>query len=126
MATLDISELLDDPEFCDPLTYDRRTQAVGANGRASFATVAGTQMIGSVQPGGEYALKRGMDAAQPGEWIVIYTATILLPHNEATGVYGDVVNWKGRRYQVRMSDDWQQFGAGYSKALAELIPAGAP
>lgn len=126
MALIDVSELLSDPDFADSFTYDRRTQTVGDNGRASFTTDAGIEIMGSVQPGGNDALQRFPDSARPSGWIRVYTQTILVPHDEAAGVYGDVLNWKGGRYQVRSADDWSQFGAGYSKVLAELIPVGAP
>lgn len=124
MALIDVNELLDDPDFCDPLSYDRRTQVVGTNGRASFTTVAGTPIVGSVQPGGDDVLTRVPNAANPAQWIRVYTAAILIPHDEAAGVYGDVLNWNGRRYQVRTSDDWSPYGAGYSKVFAEQILEG--
>lgn len=126
MALIDVNELLDDPDFCDPMTYDRRTQVVGNNGRATFTTVAGTPLVGSVQPGGSDLLTRVPNAANPTDWIRVYTATKLIPHDEDSGIYGDVINWDGRRFQVRVADDWSPYGAGYVKALAELIPAGAP
>lgn len=126
MALIDVNELLDDPDFCDPITYDRRTQEVDDNGIASFTTVAGTPLIGSVQPGPPDLLARVPNAANPSMWIRVYTATQLIPHDEALGQYGDVLNWQGKRYQVRTTDDWSNFGAGYTKVLAELIPVGAP
>lgn len=126
MALIDVNELLDDPDFCDPLTFDRRTQVVGNNGLATFTTIAGISIVGSVQPGGPDLLARVPNAANPSQWIRVYTATILIPHDEALGIYGDVLNWSGKRYQVRTADDWSQYGAGYSKVFAEMILEGAP
>ena len=126
MALIDVSELLTDPDFVDPITAVRRTQTVGNDGIAVFTNATLPVTLASVQPGGKDALYRFPDLANPDEWIRVYCDVRLVAHSEAEGIYGDMLTWKGGRYQVQTSDDWSNFGAGYTKALARLIPVGAP
>lgn len=126
MALIDVTELLNDPDFVDSLGHIRRTQTVGTNGRASFTETDMGTILGSVQSGADGVLERVPDAARPSGWIRVYTTAQLVAHDEGAGVYGDVLVWSGRRWQVRTTDDWSNFGAGYVKAFAELIPQGAP
>lgn len=124
MALIDVSELLTDPDFVDPFTIARRTQVM-VNGRATFTTAV-TDGSGSVQINAPEVLDRFPDAGRPDHWIRIYTLTRLIAQDETAGTYGDVITWRSRTYQVKAVDDWGNYGVGYVKALARLIPAGAP
>lgn len=125
MALIDVTELLTDPDFVDEVQRERRVQSVTSKGRLAFTSAFDT-IVASVQaaaPGD--VLARFPDAGNPDAWVRVYTMTPLTAFDEAAGLYGDVLTWRGSRYQVRTTDDWLNYGAGYVKALARLIPAGA-
>jgi hypothetical protein len=124
MALIDVTELLSDPDFVDEFAFARRTQVM-VNGRVTFTTQDSTA-LGSVQINAPEVLDRFPDAGRPDHWIRIYTLTRMVAQDEAAGTYGDLVAWQGRTYQVKAVDDWSNYGAGYVKALARLVPDGAP
>lgn len=124
MALIDVTALLNDPDFADSFTFARRVQVM-VNGRATFASEAGAA-VGSVQINAPEVLDRFPDAGRPDQWIRIYTTTRLIAQDDDARVYADVITWRGRTYQVKAVDDWGNYGAGYVKALARMIPPGAP
>lgn len=121
MALIDVTELLSDPDFADTFTYARRVQVM-VNGRATFAE-SGGDVVGSVQINAPEVLERFPDAGRPDQWIRIYTTTRLIAQDDAAATYGDVITWRGRTYQVKAVDDWGNYGVGYVKALARMVPA---
>jgi hypothetical protein len=126
MALIDVSALLDDPDFIDQYTYTRRVQTVGSDGVGVLTPTGPTVAQGSIQAATAKDLARFPDDARAGDWIRIYTRTALLAQDEAAGIYADLVTWRGRLYQVNAADDWSNYGAGYTKVLARHILAGAP
>lgn len=122
MALIDVNELLADPDFSDTLTVTRREQTIGDYGVAAFTETPVLGVLGSVQAVGKDLLTRVVDAGNPDDWIRIYTTFLFVTHDQATGRYGDVITWHGRQYQVVNTDDWTNWGGGYNKAMARLIP----
>ena len=118
MANLDVSFLLSDPDFVDNFTVVRRTQTVNAYGETQISEVASV-VVGSVQPASPDDMQRLPDSAQRRDAVTVYSGITL-----SADAYPDVVVWKGKRYQVRDSEDFGNYGDGYSKAVATLIEAG--
>lgn len=121
MANIDVTELLTDPDFSDAIGVTRRVQTVGVDGVAVMALTPVLGVVAVVQAGGKDALLRTPDTGNPDDWIVVYTTERLVAHDLTAGRYGDLLTWHGREYQVSLTDTWDNYGAGYIKALARLV-----
>lgn len=111
MALIDVSELLSDPDFIDPFQVIRRSATVDSKGKNILTESAPIDVEGSVQAGDGDTLKRLPDGAQLSSTITIYTQTPI--YADPVGGYGDIILWKGQRYQVENSMPWDNYGGGY-------------
>lgn len=114
---IDVSELMDDPDFLspDPVTLIRRTSVVDDNGENQITeTVIPIDAI--IQAGPGDALEKLPDDARLKEMIRIWTRTEL--QAQSVNGYDDVITWKGKRWQVMPRIYWGNWGDGFTKALA--------
>lgn len=125
MALLDVSDILDDPDFVDSVTLCRSAVVTGENGR-STATRIETTIIGVVTQGGGDDLDRTGDAQKIKGSITVHTVSELSAGSPTAAP--DEVVWQGRRYIVDSVADWSNLGAGYWAASCVLksVTGGAP
>lgn len=119
MALIDVSEVLTDPDFMEPVTRVRRAMTVDEYGDGTLTEVSDT-ISACVQPGQADALERGMDMSTPKDWRVLWTIQELVEELPAVEGYADVIIWQGKRYQVKACEHFNNWGAGYYKALCLL------
>lgn len=119
VASLDVSDLLTDPDFCDPIVIQRNSQSVTAQG-LGVTTPSQVQIGACVVPAGSLDLYRGMDAELLKGKIHIYTRFPLTAGEN--GITADIVFWRGRQYTVSAVDDFSNFGIGFVDATADLMP----
>lgn len=118
MPDLDVSELLSDPDFAEFLTVERRTEMVGANGRArKVPTIITPKPVGVVLPvdtaiGGN-AMERNPDEQHRGAALEIHTRFRL--RGPAPGGEPDVIIRDGNRFVVTIVNDYSRFGRGFMK-----------
>lgn len=117
MATLDVSDLLDDPEWSDFFTLLRQSETVGANGRAVRTQLAPEQIVGVMQNGGRRNTI-GPDGALVTGDLNIWTKTHLRVATDTAPA--DRLLWAGTTYTVTMVEDWSRFG--YYKVTANQLP----
>ena len=95
MPTLDVTDVLFDPDFCDfNLWVTRRAQTVDEDGIGSDSEVK-TQFAGVVTE----RLTQGQ-----------------------TGRDADIVTYQNRDYRVTFVDPYTAYGAGFVQAHCELLP----
>lgn len=111
---MDISFLLDDPDFCVSFTVLRRAETVDDKGRAGHSEEA-QSMTGVVQPAGPRELERLPEGERDRETLSIYTRTPLRVGNVDAGTAADIVVYGGGRYTVSAVETWP----GYTRALAQ-------
>jgi hypothetical protein len=117
MALLDVSDVLDDPDFNSPFSLIRSTAAVDDTGTNVVTTAAPVTVIGVIQPTAGTDLNRLPDAARQYGAIVIYTR---FPLNlDAPGVEADKLIWAGCTYTVMTCSPWL-YGAGYYQSIGVL------
>lgn len=119
MALIDVTQLLHDPDFIDPVSIVTRVPTVNTFGEnAIVETTADT--FGSVQAASGKDLKRLPEALQLADVSSFWIQGVI--QASATGQYASILVFKGKRYQVIHVDDWSNFGAGYCKGfcVAEL------
>lgn len=119
MALLDVTEVLFDPDFADPLTCTRSIQDVDSRGLAT-ATTKSIPFTGVVTQGDGDIMRRLPDGEMVSGSITVHTVFRL----SAGGVdeNADIVTWRGRNYTVKMTSDYSNYGAGFIAANCELIP----
>lgn len=115
--SLDVSDILSDPDFADTFTVIRRSQTVGDDGMADGAERA-IRAVGVVQPASANGLKLLPEGARVDGAIQIHTAFHLSVATDTT--FADEVVYNGRRYMVTATNDFSRFGAGYIQAVCEL------
>lgn len=101
---IDVSELMTDPDFVQPVTIMRRTDTVGTDGLTIVLETAFPGVLASVQPAGGDTLALLPEALRVGGVLSIWTAFSL---RQASGTaLSDEVIWRGARYVVMTLTDW--------------------
>lgn len=118
MAIIDVTELLGDADFVDSFSVIRRVNSVNNYGEnvLSESTISA---VGSIQPASPDDMQRLPDSVRRRDAITVYSVTRISPD-----AYPDVVVWNGKKYQAQTSEDFGNYGAGYTKAICTLIEAG--
>lgn len=130
MAGLDVSDVINDPDFQSSFTVTSTTRVVGLNGRPILPyTVTGpTAALGVVIPG-KSSLRRLDDGSRIEAFIDIWTQYPLTGGTKAsdtTSRAADIITWRGRSYTVAMVEDYSDFGAGFLHVSADLLPLNPP
>lgn len=120
MANVDVTELLDDPDFISSFVVTRYSQTIDDNGRQVSTPTVGPQTVhGSVQPASGRTLTIMPDMARVDGSIEIYTRYRLT--TAADGMSADIVTWQGRDYEVVTVVPWAHFGRGFVRAVATML-----
>lgn len=119
MAQIDVSELLADPDFVDPIQLVHRIPQVNSLGENKL-TDSVVPTVGSVQPVSGKTLQRLPEALRlqniSSFWIRGEIPTT------AAGKYASVIVFKGRRYNIQHVFDWTNWGAGWSEGVCIAEP----
>jgi len=118
MPTLDVSEIIADPEFSDDIVVIRSSRTVGANGRV-IDTPGTYYTFGCVQPAPEIRLMQIPEAERVGSFISVVTPFRLFALTDTTAP--DQVQWNSQVYRVKLVRDWSTYGNGFVEGICELI-----
>lgn len=119
MSLLDITEVVNDPDFTEPAQWIQRSVVTGADGVGVY--VERTLDILVVPTAGDGSiLDRQRDASIVGHSSRFYTTAPLSPGT--TGRDADRLLWRGRVYQVRSVSDFSNWGQGFVSASCQLMP----
>jgi hypothetical protein len=115
MALIDVSYLLNDPDFSDSFTLITRTQTINSYGESVLSESSST-VYGVIQAIDGDILKRVPQDAQLGVEIVVYYRGKL--NAEKAGGYCDVIVWNNVRYLVKnVIENYINWGSGWSSAV---------
>lgn len=126
MPFLDLSDLVDDPDFADDsgtLFLVRTTVTVGTNGRAQSTTDT-TALTGTVTPASGTMLELLPEGARASGAILLHTKTPL--HVVTDTQAADRILLRGKTYTVSALADYSAFGAGHCAAVCTLTSLTAP
>jgi hypothetical protein len=124
MPDIDVSELLFDPDIADVFDVVRRSEVVGADGRATVSPVRHRCIVGSVQATGDGGLQRRDDGQMMPRSISIVTVFRL--RGPAPGFQPDQIIFDGVTYTVNEIMPMSRFGRGFIEATAISMNAGNP
>ena len=116
MPDIDVTDLLVDPDFCEQVTLVRRTQTIANNGVVSLSSTTSTIIAVVTAFGGD--MVRQSEAEFATNAIIVHSITKL----EGVTPSGppDIIIWRGNNYIVKRSNDWSDFGTGFTSATCEL------
>lgn len=121
MALVDVSELLSDPDFVDPIEVITRVPTVDGLGQNSVSEST-LSSFGSVQSVSGKELERIPEALRNLDVRSFFfkgTITATSP-----GKYSSVLVFRGARFQVKHVNDWSNYGAGYCEGFCVAeVPA---
>lgn len=117
---IDVSELLTDPDFCQPGAITI-TRLEGRNVDGYFQTTPSSfETIGIIRPASTEDIKMLPEGDRVEGMIIIYTSVQLFGTRKAqpnAGGLSDEVTWQGENYKVVQAANYSQFG--YYKSMAE-------
>jgi hypothetical protein len=125
MPLLDVTSVLLDPDFAEPVTVLRRRENNNDYGEVEISEER-IPVIGVVTSGGS-PLERRPDGQIWPYAITVHTIFRLIgPSRDGDRPAGhyqpDVVLWNGARYLVHRLSDYSNFGAGFVSADCTALP----
>jgi hypothetical protein len=118
MPSLDVTDILTDPDFADRFSVARFTQTITLGGIASDSSIIYNNISGVVTANDDIDLIKMPDGELLSGSITIITKFRLTNGSGTTDA--DVVTWHGRQYQVKTTGDWSGWGAGFIEAICVL------
>lgn len=111
---LDMSDVLNDPDFSQTFTVTRSVETVNLKGRGETSLEV-IPASGVLVPATPRQLARLPEADRSSEIIAVYSREPLTPGSDT--FKPDLVTWRGRNYRVVSLDDYADYG-GWCVALA--------
>lgn len=123
MPTLDVSDVLDDPDFQDVFDLITTTYTVNpANGRTVETPVTIPNVVGVVQM--DKGRNRDLMAEGTGVAASIEVHTRTRINGGVPGQIADQIIWDGKTHIVTHVDNYSRYGGGYICAYADLLALG--
>jgi galactose-6-phosphate isomerase len=113
MALIDVSEIINDPDFQDTISLSRRVQSISDYGETVLTATTST-MSAVVQAGNGETLTRNPEYSVMTDWITIYAEFNF--RADGNGYFADLITWGGRTFQVKTVTDFMNWGHGYTRA----------
>lgn len=118
MASLDISEVLDDPLFNDAATLERRAISINQYGE-SVITSTSEPIVVVAYSAGDDIRKMMPEGSLLDDIIEVISKTNIKV--DADGRIGDAVIWNGKRYiAIKTVGDYTNFGEGFVHVICKL------
>ena len=111
MPLLDVSDIVDDPDFADRFTVVRRKETVDTHGRATVVEQLFKKVVGVVTMGSPNDLDRREDYQNFTRSITVVTRFAV--QGVVAGYQPDLIEWRGTRHLVKHVAPYPQFGRGF-------------
>ena len=112
MANVDVSDLLSDPDFVDPIQVITRTPRTNSLGEASFSECV-LNTYGSVQPADFKTVNKLPEALRVANVSSFFFKGEIVA--TAPGKYSSVLVFRGQRYQLQTVADYSNWGRGFTE-----------
>lgn len=117
MSLVDVTEVLSDPDFVQPITVVRRIPCVDAYGQNQLQEQP-TCTVGSVQPVSGKTLSRLPEALRVANVQSFWVKQSIVLDNRWT--YPDLLVKNGIKFAVQMVFNWSDWGAGWSEGVCVM------
>lgn len=112
MGQIDVSDLLSDPDFVDPIQVITRITQVNELGQTVFQDHV-LNTIGVVQPASYATVQKLPDAMRVANLCSFWFKGKIVASEP--GTYASILVFRGVRFQVQTVADWSNFGQGYTE-----------
>ena len=112
---MDISEILEDPDFQVELEIERRTETVDKAGRGQTQATR-SAIIACIQPLTSDELERLPEADRNRESLAVWSRSMLC--GTGPNHAPDLIIWQGKTYEVTGVEKWP----GWWRAVIQLLP----
>jgi hypothetical protein len=119
MSALDMSELINDPDFCRTFTRIRRTQALANEGQAVTTPGTPIPLSGVIEPASQADLKLLPEGTRLVDMVGIFTTGDVRVGSSADA--SDIVVVDGVKYLALHVEDFRAVG-DYIHVLAQMVP----
>jgi len=131
VAELDVTDVLLDADVAgDTFTVLRRREVVSQNGVSTVQVNEVPDVLGSVQPTGDNSLIREESLDAQAKTIKVITTFRLRGPSQTTSeaeYKPDQIVWRGDTYEVKVLDDWTEYGGGMVEAeCSQVTYVGTP
>lgn len=122
MPTIDVSELITDPDFAQSFSLVRTTGEY-INGRWTETLEETLTRTGVISPASAKELRQLPEADRVEGTISIFTKEIMYITSDAGTELrsSDKVLWKSHYYKIISVENWSDWGEGFYHALAQRI-----
>jgi hypothetical protein len=121
MGQIDVSDLITDPDFVDPIMIIHRQSIVDQYGNNRLDE-QGEPSFGSVQPASGKTLQRIPEAFRVASVMSFWVKGKIISDGRCQ--YPDIIIYKGSRYAVQVIFDWTNWGEGFSEGTCvRQVPA---
>ena len=118
MGQIDVTDLLGDPDFVDPIIIINRATTVGTNGE-NILKECSNKTWGSVQPISGITLQRLPEELRVANVKSFWVKGAIIA--DAKGKYSDVIVSRGVRYNVTFVFDWTNWGSGWTEGTCVQV-----
>lgn len=120
-AQIQVSEMLHDPDFVDPIVLINRKPRVNNSGENTLTEVS-IKSYGAVQPISGRDVLRIPEALRVANMSSFWFKGVIVA--TAPGKYSSLLVFKGLRYEVQHVYDWSNYGPGYTEGVCVAeVPA---
>lgn len=123
MPLLDVSEVIDDPDFADTFEVIRRVETVNSFGESTVVEDSTEGVSGVVCMASPEDLERLAEEDRQHKVISVVTRYRLRGVSKESGstYKPDIILWAGSHYEVKWIDDYTHYGTGFVEVLAGSI-----
>lgn len=120
MPLLDVSDVLQDPDYCDlSLICERNAITTDSSGRGVIKSES-VPFSGVVTSDKGELLQRGAVGEHATDSMLVITRFRL--RDAGMSATADVVQWDDRRWTVTKVNSYSKYGVGFVEASCEMIP----
>lgn len=114
MALIDVSDLLSDPDFIDPIIVIRRTSTTNSFGEnVLFETEI--QTFANVQPASTKQIMRLPEDLRMADVRSFYLRLEIV--QDGTTDYPDILVFQGKRFEIQTAAPWLNYGSGWNEGV---------
>lgn len=110
MGDIDVTDLLLDPDFVDPMVIIRRTSCTDNFGENKLRE-DGFNTFGAIMPASGKTLQRIPDALRVAGVMSFFVKGQIVSDGQT--LYPDLLVFKGSKYAVQVVFDWSNWGQGW-------------
>lgn len=118
MGQIDVSDIVNDADFTDPMTLIHRLATVNDKGENVLVNQAEICTFGVIQPASGKAIQRLPEAMRVANISTFWLKATIKP--DGNGLYSDIIVYKGQRYAVQTVLDYTNWGQGWTEGTCVM------